>query len=176
VKTSQLYGTPNVESQLLILPFHFFLLQPVAAMLRCRHRLAVAATCAATRSSRPQEPLVLHARGAWRRAHAAFGTGHVAAGVAGGDKAATAPPPPPSPAATVAAVQPPSVSERAMLGTLAQHLWPSGPDSSGLKTRVVASVGLLLASKVLTIQVRQRSRCSKCTSAPCSVPRPLPRA
>ena len=65
-------------------------------MLRCRHRLAVAATCAATRSSRPQEPLVLHARGAWRRAHAAFGTGRVAAGVAGGDKAATAPPPPPS--------------------------------------------------------------------------------
>jgi hypothetical protein len=56
---------------------------------------------------------------------------------------------------------PPTVSEQAMLRTLAQHLWPSGPGSVGLKARVAASVGLLVGAKVLTIQV-----CPVCACCP----------
>ena len=40
-----------------------------------------------------------------------------------------------------------------MLGTLATYLWPQGPDGWKVKLPVVASVGLLVSSKVINIQV-----------------------
>ena len=41
-----------------------------------------------------------------------------------------------------------------MLRTLGSYLWPSGPESFGLKARVVASVGLLVGGKLVNIQAR----------------------
>ncbi len=45
------------------------------------------------------------------------------------------------------------VTDKQMVQTLEQHLWPAGPGHRDLKARVVASVGLLVGAKLLTIQV-----------------------
>jgi hypothetical protein len=74
---------------------------------------------------------------------------------------------PPTPQAPPSPLPPPAhtITDRAMLATLAQHLWPSGPDSGGLKARVAASLALLLASKLLTIQVRAKA-CARAPACP----------
>lgn len=50
----------------------------------------------------------------------------------------------------------PKITEADMIRSLGQHVWPSGPDTFGHKARVVSSLGLLLGSKLVTIQVRAR--------------------
>ena len=114
------------------------------AMLRCR-ATAVCRALPPLRPARTRRCLIASAVRPFSTKHSGVHEAAVGGAVAGK--------PSPVSAASSPSPSPDSVTERQMLQTVGHHLWPAGPGHVGLKTRVVASVGLLVGSKLMTIEV-----------------------